>query len=176
MSKSWAIFPLLIALASCSEPTAERPVGQKYFDLKAYIQQEAVRLAGKNPIVSKTVTVNGMVENKKVRIPDWSAELTSFSDADINKAAWQGLFKIVKNDTLERYQSNDDKVNVKRLDIVRKNGRVAKLEVSMKTTNYLYTSTDQLTYYPDSIYQIEKSQKIKLLQPKSYKVTGEFKK
>lgn len=175
MPKSWAIFPILFSLAGCSEPAAKRLAGQEYFDLKAYIQQEATRLSGKNPIVSKTVIVNGLVENKKVRIADWSAELTSFSDADINKAAWKGLFHVVKNDTLESYQSDDNKVNVKRLEIVRKNGRIRQVEIVLKTTNYLYTSTDQLTYYPDSIYRIEKNQQIRLLQPKSYKVTGEIK-
>jgi len=41
--------------------------------------------------------------------------------------------------------------------------------------NILYSSGDTLVYYPDSLYEIRKHQKIKLLAQKTYQITGKLK-
>lgn len=174
MNKNTVLFFAILLLTACTNTTEKQYVQKKYFDLKGYFQQEANRLNKTKPLVDKTVTVNDSSERRKIKIEDWSKELSNFIDSDINKSAWQGLFRVVKNDKTELYSSNEDKVLVKILKISRKNHEISGIEILQETSNYLYTSVDTLTYYPDSLYEIRKTQHIKFLNAKKYKIRGEF--
>jgi hypothetical protein len=164
----------LLFLMACSDTNQQQKLPQQYFDLKGYMQQEAARLNQTKPLVFKTVSVNDSTESRKVRIADWNKELANFSDADINKSAWQGMFKVERNKQQEVYSSNDDKVLVKKLEISRKNNKITSIKVLLNTSNYLYHSTDTLAYYPDSLYEIRKTQQIRFLSVKRYLVKGTF--
>lgn len=162
-------------LGACNlAPKKEQSKTLQYFDLKGYIALEAKRLSQSNPEVDKSVMVNQSAEQKKVSIADWPKELSAFSDADINKSAWQGLFKVSENKDSKTYTSNEEKVPVKSLRIQYKNGRLHGIEVLIRAENSLYNSNDTLLYFPDSLYQIRKTQHIKLLNEKNYLVTGKF--
>jgi hypothetical protein len=165
---------MLLLLAACGSSSPKEEAPALYFDLKGYIEKEVTRLNHLKPIVDKTVVVNNQAERKKVKVENWTDELTVFLDADINKSAWQGLFDVSKSDTLETYRSNDDKVYVKSLQVERKNKEVTGITILLNTKNYLYQSTDTLRYYPDSLYEIRKQQHIKLLNPKQYRISGKF--
>lgn len=145
-----------------------------YFDVKGYIYAEAGRLQRANPEISKTVMVNNDSEHKKVKIADWKKELSAFSDADINKSAWKDLFKLQKQKDMEVYTSGNEKVPVKSLSIFYRNGKVQGIKLLISNANLLYTSNDTLSYYPDSLYQVKKTQRIKLLKEKNYRITGQF--
>jgi hypothetical protein len=175
MYRNVFFFFTLLFFMGCgpSAPKGAKP--EPYFDLKGYIEKEVIRLNQLNPTVDKTVTVNKQNERKQIKVANWTDELTVFLDADINKSAWQGLFKVSKNDKLETYRSNDDKVYVKSLEVERKNKQVTGIIILLNTKNYLYQSADTLRYYPDSLYEIRKQQHIKLLNPKQYRVSGRFK-
>lgn len=144
----------------------------KYFDLKGYFQSEAARLSNIQPLVTKIVAVNDAAELKKVRIADWSKELSIFSDADINRNAWKGLFIATRSGEQETYTSNHDKVPVKEVLVTKKNGKVNYIRILVSNKNLLYSSSDTLYYYPDSLYQIKKKQHIKLLSEKRYVISG----
>ncbi len=162
----------LLFLLACGDAEQPKVAAPQYFDLKAYFRQEAARLNKSQPLVSKTVSVNDSSEHKKIRISDWNKELANFSDADINKSAWTGMFKVLKSDSQEVYSSTDDKVLVKKLEITRKDNNISAIRIWLNTSNYLYNSTDTLTYIPDSLYEIRKMQQIRLMDVKKYAVKG----
>ncbi|PYF69507.1 hypothetical protein [Pedobacter nutrimenti] len=175
MRKITFLISLSLCFTACqNQDEVKRQAAQTYFDLKGYFVQESSRLNKLNPQISKTVMVNGAAESKDLHIKDWNAELTVFSDADINKTAWQGLFKVSKQGQREFYKSDQDKVAVKALEVFRKNNKVSGLRILLHTKNYLYNSVDTLEYYPDSLYRISKTQNIKLLNSKAYRITGKF--
>jgi len=146
-----------------------------YFDINGYFKREASRLKKINPEVFKEVSVNGTAEQRKLHIKDWEKELAIFSNADINKASWKGSFKIEKAEHTESYTSNNKRIPVKKVLVYKDNSKVKRLEIIITNKNILYSSGDTLLYYPDSLYQIKKHQKIKLLKAKTYTVTGRFK-
>lgn len=146
----------------------------QYFDLKGYITKEASQLKKSNPEIDKTVMVNGATEQKKLKITDWQKELSAFSDADINKSAWEGLFQLHKEKNADVYLSNDDKVPVKSLKVKYVRGKISGIEVLISNSNSLYTSNDTLSYFPDSLYQVKKTQHITLLKEKNYQIKGKF--
>lgn len=167
---------LLLLCYSCGDPTV---AGQKnahtYFNLKGYIEQESGRLGRSNPTVQKTVMVNDSSESKEIKIQDWKKELSVFSDADMNRAAWKGLFQVKKSGEQEVYTSDHKKVPVKEVVIIRRNGQLYGLQIFIRNSNTLYTSADTLSYYPDSLYEVKKTQNIRLLSTKNYRITGKFK-
>jgi len=171
------VFLLLIVLlfGACDSAAPKKQTSAlQYFDLKGYMEKEAKRLKQLNPEIGKTVMVNNAEEYKKIRITDWQKELSAFSDADINKSAWEGLFTLHKAKDSETYLSDNDKVPVKSLTLQYKNGRIYKIEVLNSNSNTLYTSNDTLSYFPDSLYEIRKTQHIRLLNGKNYRITGRF--
>lgn len=162
--------------AACNSAAPKKQAAASaYFDLKDYMITEAKRLTALNPEIDKTVIVNGAAERRKVKIADWPKELSVFSDADINKSAWQGLFTAAKGKDTETYLSDNEKVPVKSLSISYKNGKVRGIKLLISNVNSLYTSNDTLSYFPDSLYEVKKIQHIKLLNGKSYTITGKFK-
>jgi len=168
-------FLLFGILASCGGSEQNQPnAAATYFDVKAYFSKEAKSLTEKNPVINKTVIVNGVQEHKSLKISDWNKELASFIDADINKRAWAGEFKEMKTGNGIVYTSNNEKVPVKKLEILRNRDRITGMTIIIRNSNYLYTSSDTLRYYPDSLYQIRKAQHITLMSPKSYLITGTF--
>ncbi|MBB5639210.1 ABC-type glycerol-3-phosphate transport system substrate-binding protein [Pedobacter cryoconitis] len=175
--KKLSFFSLSILFFAACNPAAPKKqhVSLTYFDLKDYIAKEAKRLTALNPEIDKTVIVNNAKERKKLKIADWPKELSSFSDADINKSAWQGLFKSEKTKDSETYLSDNEKVPVKYLNISYKNGKIYGIKLLISNTNSLYTSNDTLSYFPDSLYEVKKIQNIRLLKGKSYTITGRFK-
>ena len=175
MKKPILFLSLSLLFAACTSADNEKQIiNTPYFDLQSYFNKEEVRLKKLNPSIEKTVSVDDSSEKKSIKIVDWKKELSIFTDSDINKRAWLGQFKIYKTPTLEQYSSNQEKIPVKELKVMRKNGKVSGIQILLKNTNALYTSTDTLVYYPDSLYQIDKTQHIKLLAEKRYRITVLF--
>lgn len=167
---------LIIFLGACKPGTQKKQFrALQYFDLKDYIAKEAKRLSLLNPSVDKYVEVNKSGEHKKLKIADWQKELSVFADADINKSAWQGLFKQIDGKDSKTYVSDNEKVPVKSLSIQYKNGKLSRLQILISTVNSLYTSNDTLSYFPDSLYEVKKTQHIRLLNEKNYHIIGKFK-
>ncbi|HMI05465.1 MAG TPA: hypothetical protein VK541_23455 [Pedobacter sp.] len=166
---------ILLFLLGCNAGTDERQKNASpYFDLKGYFEKEANRLTKASPAVRKTVGINGFSETKTLKIADWKRELSSISNADINKASWRGAFRIIRSENKVMYRSDDRKVPVKELCIFYRDTIASGFLVLIRNSNALYTSTDSLIYYPDSLYRIKKNQQIKLLSEKNYEITIKF--
>ncbi|PST81730.1 hypothetical protein C7T94_17815 [Pedobacter yulinensis] len=159
-------------LGSCVQPEAAS--GRAYFSLGDYFSSEATRLQQISPMVNKQVTVNGIGEGKRVRIADWKSELAVFSEADINKAAWRGAFRLQKTDSTDIYTSANPKISVRKVEIHKKADSINRVLIVTQTKNYLYRSADSLEYVPGKSYRISKRQNIRFLAPKQYTITGQF--
>jgi len=176
MSKKFIFLVFALGLFACNQPKQpEVNTNVLYFDITGYFKQEATRLRNLNPEIVKEVSVNGLMEQKKMKISDWEKELAIFTNADINKASWKGSFKITKTPGTETYTSSNKRIPVKKVVIQKQDSKVKRLEIIITNKNILYSSGDTLFYYPDSLYKIIKHQKIKLLKPKTYTVTGTLK-
>ncbi len=177
MKKNILIPFIVIAIYGCQRK--EEPIVEKslpYFDVKNYIDKEAARLQKIDRLILKKVEVNGSSETKLLKISNWKEELNIFSDSEINRASWNGLFKIEKTLDTFNYTSDNEKVPIKELKVVYKNNLVKGIVIVVKNTNMLYTSIDSLGYFADSIYVVKKLQNIKFLTNKSYLVTGKMSK
>ncbi|WP_231427366.1 hypothetical protein [Pedobacter sp. Leaf250] len=127
-----------------------------------------------NPIINKTVTVNGELEKKEIKINDWKKELAIFSNADINRKSWRGSFAFKEKNGVDIYTSDNKKIPVKKVSITWNGEKAKRIEIIIANKNILFQSNDTLNYYPDSLYDIKKEQKIRLLNEKKYSITGKF--
>jgi hypothetical protein len=167
-------FVFLMLASGCSNPEQAAVTESNHFQLKAYFSKEAKRLQQLNPEIKKTVVVNGKSETKSLKIASWEKEFSAFIDADINKKAWAGAFQKRVNNTSEVYTSNNEKVPVKSVLIQKANDKVTGVVILVTNKNYLYTSSDTLSYYPGKQYEVRKRQQIRLLDEKKYRITGIF--
>ncbi|MNK38883.1 hypothetical protein D3C87_574830 [compost metagenome] len=176
MTKKQYIAVFALALLSCNQrKAADANTSFLYFDIKGYFGKEIVRLQKLNPTVQKTVSVNGAAENKSATITDWQKELAIFVNADINKTSWRGSFKIAQENGSDVYTSDNKKIPVKKIVVEKHDLKINKVEIIIDNKNILYRSQDTLTYYPDSLYRINKQQKIRLLNLKKYLIIGKLK-
>jgi hypothetical protein len=168
------IYLLALFLISCTQKEQEKTSAKIYFDVKGYFEKEAKRLDNNKALVHKSVAINGITEQKTIHIPDFKNELGSFISSDINKASWRGSFNVKKDKDLTVYTTTEEKIPVKKIEVRMQNDKPVYIKILVVNTNILYTSSDTLAYFPDSLYEIKKTQKIKLLKEKKYAVIGKF--
>lgn len=169
----WISAAFLLGCTPDEKPSAG--IHTHYFDVKTYFNQEAERLKKLNPQVDKTIYLDGQAENKMLTTIDWQKELAIFADADINKASWSGSFTVDSAINYITYQSNSNKIPIKKVTIGKINNQVTSIKIIASKQNILFSTLDTLLYVPDSLYQITKHQKIQILGKKSYQVTGKIK-
>jgi hypothetical protein len=165
-----------VALAAISPgcmPDVKDTSVYKYFDLKKYMSADIARLQKLDKAVIKTVYHNGTTETETVHIGNWGQELGLFTDADINKPAWKKSYKIIDEDSLLVYRTKDTSLTVRELIVKRSGQKVKYILIYTKTkANFLYKTTQRLTYFPDSLYEIVTEQKVRLMRKNVYKIRG----
>jgi hypothetical protein len=142
-----------------------------YFNVQQYFEQEGLRLDKAGVSVLKTVSRNSTRETRRVKV-NWTDELRLFAESDINKPAWRNSYKKMVSPGKIEYLATDDKLRTRRIEILQKDMRPIALHIVNRTSNFLYTSTEDLVYYPDSSYQIQKIQNVRFLGTNNYRVTG----
>ena len=169
-----ALFTLLAALYGCKPEVKQSNGTLKYFNLSGYFKAEAIRLAKQGKPVIKTVSYNGQPETKNILIKNWTREFDPLSGSDINKAAWNDSYRIVKSDSAITYSAIDTNLRTRQIVIRLKAGKPASVVIDNFTKNMLYQTREKLVYYPDSVYRIEKHQHVKLLGVNNYQITEKF--
>ncbi|MFB2118894.1 hypothetical protein [Parapedobacter sp. 2B3] len=168
----------LLAIPSCSNPegtSTARHVASAYFSLADYFTEEAARLQRADPEIIKTVSKNGDGEQKKVRVTDWRTEFGLFIDADINKPAWQGSYRVDSTDFSLTYTSTDPNLRTKEIRVEKSDaGTITHVRVTNAVHNMLYQTDELLEYYVDSLYRITKQQHVRIIGKSHYTVTGEW--
>lgn len=165
----------LLSFTACRPQVKDNNGKMKYFDLKKYFNTEAARLNKQHPRVLKTVSHNGQAETKTVTIKHWQQEFDTFIQSDINKPAWKNSYVISSSDTGVVYTTVDSSLHTQQISLGLKNNKVTSVSIINATSNLLYNTKEKLTYYPDSIYSIEKYQDVRFLGSNIYKITGKLK-
>lgn len=173
--KYWILGVFVLSIFSCTQQESKRTNTSAYFDIVRYFENEAIRLQKASPIVTKEVIAKSKSEKKSIKIADWKTELASFINADINKASWRGEFAETINDSIIIYATNNPKIPIKKIEIIKTGKQTKGIKIFKSTENSLYTSIDTLLYFPDSLYFIQSHQKIRLLNERKYHVIGKFK-
>jgi len=164
----------LISLQSCRQDGGETTRDMKYFDLKGFFRTDSIRLAKANPLINKTVIHNKTSETKKVHIADWGTELSLFTGSDINKPAWKASYSVQSSDDFLIYKAKEPELKTRDI-IIKRNGNTIKwILIFNHTKNVLYETEEKLSYFPDSLYIIQKSQRVRLLGTDYYKISGAF--
>lgn len=148
--------------------------GPKYFSLNNYFKAEADRLNKLHPTITKSVNYNNQPETKTVTIKNWKQELGLFIESDINKPAWRGSYKVITKGDSIIYNAIDTNLRTRQIAVVMKAHNVHSVQIINFTKNLLYQTGDRLSYYPDSVYRIEKHQTVKILGANNYELTGKF--
>jgi hypothetical protein len=168
------IIVFITCLTACKPAIKETGASLKYFDLKGYFEKDSARLAKMNPLILKTVTHNGVTETKKVHIANWGAELNFFKSSDINRPAWRDSYTIQADSNYLIYNAKVLDLKTRSITIKLVNGKVKWILISNYTKNMLYMTREMLTYFPDSLYKIDKMQAVRVIGINRYKITGAF--
>lgn len=161
-------------ISACENP-GENVSKQTYFSIENYFKKESLKLNKRHPLVKKTVVQNESKQRQTIRIKDWQKEFGLFIQSDINKPAWRGSYTVVSNKDFIIYTAKLPELNTKKI-IIRKSGdKIGYVVIANSVSNFLYSSKERLTYYPDSLYRIEKKQQIKIIGQNRYFIEGKIK-
>ncbi|MDB5087177.1 MAG: hypothetical protein JWR09_1171 [Mucilaginibacter sp.] len=166
------ICSIMISGLACKPDIKEDGTNLKYFDIKGYFTADTARLNKLDKLVIKTITHNGVTETKKVKIDNWGQELDMFTGADINRPAWKNSYTIASGDNLVLYKAKEDELKVREIIIKKDKEKVKWIVIYTRTKNILYQTTEKISYYPDSLYLIEKDQRVRLMGRNRYKILG----
>lgn len=167
------IFAFLV-LSACAGQKEEKDV-KTYLDIKTFFTTEARRLSLANPEINKTVARNDASETRTLKNINWETELSLFAESDINKPAWQDSYKVISRAGKTTYLAADSSLRTREINITKdQNGRIRKITILNQVDNMLYSSTEQLLYIPDSVYQISKQQHVAIIGDNRYFITGKF--
>ena len=95
-----------------------------------------------------------------------------FMVADINRPAWKNSYTIATGDSLVLYKAKEDELKVREIIIKKGQGKIKWIVIYTRTKNILYQTTEKLSYFPDSLYLIEKDQRVRLMGRNRYKIQG----
>ena len=160
-------------LASCQPDVHESAGSKRYFDLAGFIKSHAVKLKFANPPLIKTVVHNNSIpQTKSMNIHNWEQELNVFTASDINKPAWRDSYRIQTQGDSTVYTAILPELITRRIAIHQTNGQVTQISVNNYTKNLLYQTQEHLLYYPDSLYIIDKLQRVKVIGSNRYLIKG----
>ena len=174
------LFFIAITLIGCTQKETQISNEEYFFSLKNYFEKEAKRLSSKQALVLKEVKRNADSELKEIQIEDWEKEFGLFIESDINKLSWKDSYQVIshqtglgKLDTLI-YESKDPELRTREIMIIKENNEIREVVIKNQVKNYLYSSIEELKYYPDSLYEINKTQNVVLLGSNTYYISGHF--
>jgi len=165
---------LLMVIVSCKNDRNSAVDTKKFFDIKGYFHADSARLSKLNPSITKTVAHNNDSETKKVQVPNWVTELSLFSESDINKPAWRDSYAVQTSENTIIYLAKDSSLRTRRIIINKTGDRVKWILIINYTKNFLYESSEKLSYFPDSLYLIQKKQSVRILGTDRYTISGAF--
>jgi len=170
-------FLLFLAFLAACETKDKQSLNEKpYFEVERFFKAKAEYLAKIDPAIEKTVSQNNNKQKKTLHISDWASELELFSASGINKPAWKDSYQVVRRKNITEYIATDPNLRTQKISIATSGSREIKhIFIYNKTSNALYTSTEELNYYPDSMYSVRKHQKVLVIGTNTYFISGKFK-
>lgn len=145
-----------------------------YFDLQNYFKSEISRLKTKSLTLTKTVYINQPPEKKQIKINNWATELELFTESDINKPAFKNSYSKDSSATKIVYTAKNEDLKTQRITIYVQNQKPTFINIINQQNNYLFKSLENLKYYPQKAYIINKKQKLLFWDAEVYEVKGLF--
>lgn len=170
----FAVIFIVTNSIGCKPNAVSKKNELKYFDLKGYFISEAARLTLKNKAVEKAATYNKSTESKTIFIQNWEREFDFFISSDINKPSWKDSYTIEKSEDLLIYRAKFKELKLREMIVKIVDNKIKWVFVYNTVNNVLYYSSEQLSYFPDSLYQIEKQQKVKFLNKNYFRIKEKF--
>ncbi len=170
------LFPLVLLLGGCggsSTPGTDK--AGSFFSLSDYFTGEAARLQQIRPLVLKTAAKGDLSATKTVRVPNWKNEFGLFIESDINKPAWKDRYRQIRQGNWVEYRSTDPSQRTSLIRVTTNaGGKPVHITVRNRASNVLYSSSEQLDYYADSLYVIRKKQQVTFLGTTAYYIRGKI--
>lgn len=165
----------ILLLSACTEQVQQQK-RTNYYDFNTFFKKEINRLNGLKPSLQKTVRLNQSEEQKTLKKDiKWENELAFFLEVDLLKPAYKGAYKEQKLGNQIRYRANTSKLPIREvLANMDANGNLKSICIYKSSNNYIYSSSDTLYYFTDSLYRIHKNQKVLLLGTNCYRIEGKF--
>lgn len=142
-----------------------------FFDLKGYTEKQIDELTHSAPYVEKLIVNASTKEMKKNIKVNWRKELQPLMEADINKPAWKDSYKVdslfSKDSLVVKYLAKDSTLSIKKIIIIYKDS-IASIYILKKISNLIYSSFQEIFYYPKMIFQISGYQDIILIGKRTY--------
>ena len=175
-------FILFLTLQSClstSEQEDNKP--NLFFSLENYFENEIARLNQEQPKVSKRINLKGKEEVKAFDTLDYQKELIAFSNADINKIAWQDKYQADTAYTPEgkmqhiSYQAKDDKLKTQKIAIqFTQEGEIEEIYIKATTESFVADVYKELYYKPATGYRFTSQQSTNISRPTVVEVEALF--
>jgi len=182
MTKHLFLIGFLVLLEACDKDPSEIYFeGQlHYFDMPAFMAKQESNLQKKNQWVRKKVTKDGRTHFIECGDIDWKQELDPFMEADINRPAWRGEFK-VDTISLERvnvitFKTVNEDIPVKNMVVTidKATGQCLQVTVDRSTDNFLYSSEQKLFFTVGEGYMVKGDLAVTSLFESEYNVETEF--
>lgn len=160
-------------------PPASTPKEAIFFDLPAFFHQE-IDLLQKDVIgLQKTATINGQKETKQISEFDLKQELSSFINADINKATWKDQYQVDSIWQAQQlqsihYKALNKKLKTQKVLITFEEGEVAAIEIEKGIDNMAVRADQVLTYFSRQGYKVNKEQSLVLSDPQKIEMEVKF--
>jgi len=172
---------IMLLLSACHEVATPSQVDKSvvFFDLKDFFQKEKLRLEKINSF-KKTVSINGVSEEKELATLNLDNELSIFIASDINRPAWSDKYKVdsvftPKKELIQiRYSVLDESLKTKRITIDFQNNEVVNIKIEKATDNAVAQSKQALFYNVDKGYAIQSQQALSLSDTKTILVQVEY--
>ena len=164
---------VLLVLASCRPEVKQNK--HDYFSLTNYFADEAKHYQQADFYVVKTVSRNQETETKRVKIDNWPGELSVFSESDINKPAWKNSYSKTVSGNITIYKTTEPDLKTREI-IIKRNGKgISYLMIYNVVNNKLFQMKEKLSFFPDSLYVIQRKQHVRFLGENDYLITGKIK-
>jgi len=175
---------LALIFSSCQNPT-DTNTPNSYFDLKGFIETQVTELNKRKPLVSKAMAMGTDIDTISTTAIDWVKELELFTQADLNKQAYQLSYDITQPTPFSYVYvlKSGEKLPIKSLKIVidEMSKQPKLVEALLKEENKLYDSEKRLsltcTMRPEGVwllktYEINGFQHLTMSDKKPFSVKG----
>ena len=153
---------------------------KKYYDLRAYFDNQINKLKVRRQYVRKKITKNNRSHVLEMNTLNWVEELEAFKESDINKPAWRDAYQtdtiflegsqVISHKALNR----ENPIQMLVVTIHSETGDCLRVSIDKRTENFLYHSQQKLFYSAGEGYEIRGKLTVKYLFNSEYEVEAQF--